>query len=209
MFLVCSNPTPLQVIWSFSARLLQPSCNMTLSFIQALHLSFTIFWTGINPPIPTSPSCVIPRIAMGLNFVTICLMLTCKLLCNCYSPSCIVVVNHGFINLAFAFFSLDICSIRLVIVPLLTIFLLCFSSFFMHFYSLISFVISFSITFFCKMFKYSSKVTTWNWLQSTNSFIPLVFLVGRWGNENKLCILKLPRFLLLECATFLVVYKLC
>lgn len=103
MFLVCSNPTPLQVIWSFNGRLLQPCCNMTLNFIQALHLPLTIIWSSINPPIPTSLSCVIPPITMGLNFVTICIMLTCKLWCNCYSPSCIVVANHSFINLTFAF----------------------------------------------------------------------------------------------------------
>jgi hypothetical protein len=119
---------PLPLYKSFD-HLVGGCCNLVVTwfwaFIQALHLFLTILWTGINPPIPTSLSCVIPLIIMGLNFVTICLMLTCKLWCNYFSPSCIVVADHGFINLTFAFFSLDLYSIQLVIVPLLTIFLLC------------------------------------------------------------------------------------
>jgi hypothetical protein len=73
-------------------------------------------------------------------------------------------------------------AIVIVVVTFLT-YLCCFS-FLLVF--LFKFATSLSITFCYIMVKYSSKGTTWLCEQSTNNFLPLVLLIGRCGNDNKL-----------------------
>jgi hypothetical protein len=89
-------------------------------------------------------------------------------------------------KVALVCFSMDSGIVHSTIVKVSTAFLDHFSSFSFHLHSLISSIVALAIAFDCIMFKYSSKVTTCDMMESINGYFLLVCLAGKCGSTKRL-----------------------